>query len=67
MDALWSLPRNYRVALLARYVEEESVESVAARLSRSYKAAESVLSRARQAFFERFGKEWSHGERTSTR
>jgi RNA polymerase sigma factor (sigma-70 family) len=67
VDTLWSLPRDYRIALLARYVEEESVESVAARLSRSYKAAESVLSRARQAFFERFGKECKHGGQTSAK
>ena len=65
VDTLWSLPREYRIALLARYVEEESVASVAARLGRSYKATESVLSRARQAFFERFRKECKHGERTS--
>jgi RNA polymerase sigma-70 factor, ECF subfamily len=61
VDTLWSLPRDYRIALIARYAEEESVESVAARLGRSYKAAESVLSRARQAFFERFRKECKHG------
>ncbi len=67
VDALWSLPRDYRIALLARYVDEESVESVAARLSRSYKAAESVLSRARQAFFERFRKESKHGGRLSAK
>lgn len=66
VDTLWSLSPDYRNALLARYVEEESVESVAARLGRSYKAAESVLSRARQAFFERFRKECNHGGRTST-
>jgi len=61
VDTLWSLPPDYRVALLARYMEEESVECVAARLGRSYKAAESVLSRARRAFFERFGRGHSHG------
>lgn len=65
VDTLWSLPRDYRVALLTRYLEEESVESVAARLGRSYKAAESVLARARQAFFERFRKECMHAGRTS--
>jgi RNA polymerase sigma-70 factor, ECF subfamily len=65
VDTLWSLPEDYRTALLARYMEEESVESVAARLGRSYKATESVLSRARQAFFERFRKESRHGERAS--
>lgn len=62
VDTLWSLPEDYRTALLARYVEEESVESVAARLGRSYKATESVLSRAREAFFKRFRKERKHGD-----
>ena len=61
VEALWSLAPDYRAALLARYFDGESVERVAARLGRSYKAAESVLSRARQAFFERFGKECKHG------
>ena len=65
VETLWSLPPDYRTALLARYVEEESVDSVAARLGRSYKAAESVLSRARQAFFERFREERKHGGRPS--
>jgi RNA polymerase sigma-70 factor (ECF subfamily) len=65
VDTLWSLPPDYRIALLARYMEEDSVECVAARLGRSYKAAESVLSRARQAFFERFRKACKHGGRTS--
>ena len=55
------VPPDYRAALLARYFDGESVECVAARLGRSYKAAESVLSRARQAFFERFRKEFKHG------
>jgi len=65
VETLWSLPPDYRIALLARYMEEESVECVAARLGRSYKAAESVLSRARQAFFERFRKGYKHVGRTS--
>ncbi len=63
VDALWSLPEEYRVALLARYIDEESVECVAARLGRSYKAAESTLSRAWRAFFDRFRRDSTHGER----
>ena len=61
VEALWSLVPDYRAALLARYFDGESVERVAALLGRSYKAAESVLSRVRQAFFERFRKEYKHG------
>ena len=48
--ALWCLPADYREALLARYHHGESVEEVAARLGRGYKATESLLSRARVAF-----------------
>jgi RNA polymerase sigma-70 factor (ECF subfamily) len=65
VETLWSLPEDYRTALVARYAEGESVESVAARLGRSYKAAESVLSRARKAFFDGFRKVRDHEERSS--
>jgi RNA polymerase sigma-70 factor (ECF subfamily) len=70
VETLWSLPPDYRIALLARYMEEESVECVAARLGRSYKAAESVLSRARQAFFRTLQKgtqAWGTNFRTLTK
>jgi RNA polymerase sigma-70 factor (ECF subfamily) len=50
VDALAALPDDYRVALVARYAEERTVEEVAARLGRSYKATESLLARARLAF-----------------
>ncbi|MGI6208134.1 MAG: RNA polymerase sigma factor [Anaerolineae bacterium] len=49
VEALWSLPAHYRTALIARYQQGESVETVAARLGRSYKATESLLSRARDS------------------
>jgi RNA polymerase sigma-70 factor (ECF subfamily) len=49
VQVLWSLPEDYREALLARYLRGESVQEIAGRLGRSYKAAESVLSRARDA------------------
>lgn len=53
VEALWCLPKNYREALIARYVREESVDKMALRLGRSYKATESLLSRAREAFRSR--------------
>jgi RNA polymerase sigma-70 factor (ECF subfamily) len=53
IEALWSLPADYRLALVARYLEGTGVETVAARLNRSYKAAESLLSRAREALWRR--------------
>ena len=65
VETLWSLPRDYRIALLSRYMDDETVEAVALRLGRSYKAAESVLSRARKAFFERFRKVQGHERRFS--
>jgi RNA polymerase sigma-70 factor, ECF subfamily len=46
-EALASLPENTRQALLLRYREGFSVGEVAQILGRSYKATESLLSRAR--------------------
>jgi RNA polymerase sigma-70 factor (ECF subfamily) len=48
--ALSSLPPDYKAALLAKYVEELSVDEFAARSGRTTKAAESLLGRARIAF-----------------
>jgi len=49
-QALGLLSREYRVALVARYADECGVDEVARLLGRSYKATESLLSRARAAF-----------------
>ena len=48
------LPGRYGDALQWRYIEGLTVEDVAARLSLGYKATESLLSRARQAFRNAF-------------
>jgi RNA polymerase sigma-70 factor, ECF subfamily len=48
------LPERYAKALEIRYLEGLSVARVAARLGLGYKAAESVLSRARDAFKSAF-------------
>ena len=48
------LPERYGDALEWKYLEEISVEEIAARLEVSPKAAESVLSRARDAFRDAF-------------
>jgi RNA polymerase sigma-70 factor (ECF subfamily) len=50
VEALGALPADYRQALVARYADGHSVEEVARLLGRSYKATESTLSRAREAF-----------------
>jgi len=48
------LPGRYGDALEWRYAQELSVEEVASKLGVGYKAAESLLSRARRAFRESF-------------
>lgn len=48
------LPGRYGDALAWKYIEGLSVDEISRRLGLSYKAAESVLSRARQAFREGF-------------
>jgi RNA polymerase sigma-70 factor (ECF subfamily) len=52
VEALALLNQDCRVALVARYADECSVGEVARMLGRTYKAAESLLSRARAAFRE---------------
>lgn len=50
---LADLPDHYRDALVLRYVSGESVGVIARRLGLSYRAAESVLARARLALRQR--------------
>jgi RNA polymerase sigma-70 factor (ECF subfamily) len=52
--ALDFLPARYGDVLEWKYIEEHSVSDIAARLGLSPKAAESMLTRARQAFREAF-------------
>jgi RNA polymerase sigma-70 factor (ECF subfamily) len=54
VEALAGLPDDYRAALVARYADESGVDEVARRLGKPYKAAESLLSRARAAFRSAF-------------
>jgi RNA polymerase sigma-70 factor (ECF subfamily) len=55
VEALASLPRDYRVALVARYVDNRSIDEVGAQLGRGYKATESLLSRARAGLRDAIG------------
>lgn len=48
--ALDSLPMHHRAALVLRYLDELSVSEVAEELEMTYKATESLLSRARRGF-----------------
>ncbi len=50
VTVLQVLPDDYRQALVARYANQKSVKDVARLLGKSYKATESILSRARSAF-----------------
>lgn len=50
VEILAQLPVDYRTALVGRYADDLSVEEVAQRLDKSYKATESTLSRAKEAF-----------------
>ncbi len=52
------LPTKYATALEMKYVQGNSVAEIATRLGVGEKAAESVLSRARLAFKERFCSIW---------
>jgi RNA polymerase sigma-70 factor (ECF subfamily) len=52
IEALAALSEDYQTALIARYADERSVSEVGRMLGRSYKATESLLSRARAAFRE---------------
>jgi RNA polymerase sigma-70 factor (ECF subfamily) len=52
--ALESLPRRYGDALAWKYLEEVPVEEVGRRLGLGLKAAESLLTRAREAFRKAF-------------
>jgi RNA polymerase sigma-70 factor (ECF subfamily) len=49
------LPARYGDALEWKYIEGIPVQEIARRLGLGYKAAESLLTRARQAFREGFG------------
>jgi RNA polymerase sigma-70 factor (ECF subfamily) len=51
--ALWSLPEEYRRLLIGRYAEGAGVAELSRRWSRTYKATESLLSRARAALRDR--------------
>jgi RNA polymerase sigma-70 factor (ECF subfamily) len=56
--ALAELPDHYEAVLRAKYLERQSVESIARARGDTAKAVESLLARARQAFREAFeGKE----------
>ncbi len=60
VEALGNLPPDYQRLMIARYAEGMDVDALARRLGRSYKATESMLSRARAALRDQL-KEVGHG------
>ncbi|MCL4374752.1 RNA polymerase sigma factor [Patescibacteria group bacterium] len=48
------LPNDYRLVLRLKYIEGEKVKAIARRLSLKFKAAESLIFRARRAFVRTF-------------
>lgn len=57
MRALASLPTTQRVALTLRYLDDYSVSEVADEAGISYRAAESLLARARRSFQRAWGEQ----------
>lgn len=55
LAALDSLPQRQRLALTLRYLDDHSVAEVAELMNVEYRAAESLLARARRSFEHAFG------------
>ncbi len=54
IEALWVLPDKYREVLISRYFRDEGIEKITSRLNLSYKATESLLSRAKKSLRQHF-------------
>jgi RNA polymerase sigma-70 factor, ECF subfamily len=54
ITVLANLKDEYRYLLMSRYLENKSVHEISLKIGKSYKATESLLSRARDAFREEF-------------
>ncbi|MDA1316730.1 MAG: RNA polymerase sigma factor [bacterium] len=48
------LPHDYELVLRLKYIEEQSVKDIAAKLTKTCKSTESLIYRARQAFIQVF-------------
>src|SRR5262249_41179808 len=53
-EALTKLPERYEAVLRAKYLDQQSVDQIAASWKETPKAVESLLTRARQAFREAY-------------
>ena len=54
VTVLANLPDEYNYLLTAKYIENKSTDEIALEIGKSYKATESMLTRAREAFREKF-------------
>ena len=54
IKVLADLTDDYRYLLISKYIESRSIEEIASEIGKSYKATESMLTRAREAFRKRF-------------
>ena len=54
---LAALPENYEAVLCAKYLEQQSVDQIAALRNETPKAIESLLTRARAAFREAYDRQ----------
>jgi len=61
-DALHGLPKEYAGLLVLRYLEDQTVKAIAAKLSETEDAVESRLRRAREAFRKRLCEGAGHDE-----
>jgi RNA polymerase sigma-70 factor (ECF subfamily) len=54
ITVLAELSDGYRYLLTAKYIENRSIDEIASEIKKSYKATESMLTRARDAFRKKF-------------
>lgn len=54
LDCLNSIPEQYRIVLVLKYMDEKTVKEIAAIVEKSPKAIESILQRAKNAFIKSY-------------
>ena len=54
ITVLGSLEELYRDLLIAKYIDNKSIDEISTEMGKSYKATESLLSRSREAFRKEF-------------
>jgi RNA polymerase sigma-70 factor, ECF subfamily len=54
IEILANLTNEYRYLLEAKYIENKSIDEISCQIGKSYKATESMLTRARESFRKKF-------------